>query len=66
MEFGANAIVIGDVRIGHDSRIGPGVVVRESVRPHSTVLAQPGNVRMRLGERSGADAVASEPSSEVR
>ena len=37
VEFGANACAVGDIRIGHDSKIGPGVVVTRSVDPCTTL-----------------------------
>lgn len=42
--FGAGAIVLGPVRIGHDSRIGSSSVVISDVPPLSTVVGIPGKV----------------------
>ena len=41
---GAGAIVLGDIRIGHDSRIGSSSVVIHDVPPLSTVVGIPGKV----------------------
>ena len=41
---GAGAKIIGDVTIGHDSRIGAGAVVVSSVPPNATVIGVPGHV----------------------
>ena len=41
---GAGAKIIGDVTIGHDSRIGAGAVVVSSVPPNATVVGVPGHV----------------------
>lgn len=41
---GANAVVLGDIVIGHDSRIGSSSVVVKTVPPHSTVVGIPGKV----------------------
>lgn len=37
VEFGANACAVGDIRIGHNSKVGPGVVVTRSVEPNTTL-----------------------------
>lgn len=52
VEFGANATVIGPIRIGHDSKIGPGVVLRDSVPPFTVVTAPPPVVRFRSEPKS--------------
>jgi len=39
--IGPHAIVIGDVTIGHGSRIAGGAFVTESVPPHSVVIGNP-------------------------
>jgi len=49
---GANATVLGPVRIGHDSRIGAGSVVVRDVLPDSTVVGVPGRVVRHRGERT--------------
>ena len=41
---GAGAKIIGDVTIGHNSRIGAGAVVVSSVPPNATVVGVPGHV----------------------
>lgn len=41
---GAGAKIIGNVTIGHDSRIGAGSVVVSSVPPNATVVGVPGHV----------------------
>lgn len=41
---GAGAIVLGDIKIGHDSRIGSSSVVVHDVPPFSTVVGIPGKV----------------------
>jgi serine O-acetyltransferase len=41
---GAGAKIIGDVTIGHDSRIGAGAVVVSTVPPNATVVGVPGHV----------------------
>ena len=41
---GAGAKIIGNVTIGHDSRIGAGAVVVSSVPPNATVVGVPGHV----------------------
>lgn len=41
---GAGAIVLGNIRIGHDSRIGSSSVVIHDVPPLSTVIGIPGKV----------------------
>ena len=47
VEIGAGAVVLGPVHIGHDSRIGPNTVVRESVPPWSKVLPPAPEIRPR-------------------
>ncbi len=42
--IGAGATVLGPVTIGHNSRIGSGSVVVNTVPPHSTVVGIPGRV----------------------
>lgn len=41
---GSGAKILGDIRIGHHSRIGSGSVVLKSVPPHSVVVGVPGRV----------------------
>jgi serine O-acetyltransferase len=40
--IGAGAILLGNIRIGHDSKIGAGSVVNKSFPPHSTIVGVPG------------------------
>ena len=49
---GAGAKVLGNITIGHDTRIGAGSVVVEDVPEHSTVVGVPGRVVQRkiIGE----------------
>jgi len=49
---GANATVLGPVRIGHDARIGAGSVVVRDVPPESTVVGVPGRVVRHKGEKT--------------
>ncbi len=42
--IGAGAKILGNIRIGHCSKIGANSVVLESVPPHSTVVGVPGKV----------------------
>lgn len=41
---GAGAVVLGNVRIGHDSRIGAGSVVVKDVPPNSTLVGVPARI----------------------
>jgi len=41
---GAGAVILGNVRIGHDSRVGAGSVVVKDVPPNSTVVGVPARV----------------------
>ena len=45
--IGAGAKVLGNITIGHDSRIGANAVVVNSVPPHSVVVGVPGQVVVR-------------------
>ena len=73
---GAGAKIIGDVTIGHNSRIGAGAVVVSSVPPNATVVGVPGHVvaftnqsndtverlpRPRVGPHRGAGAAHRPP-----
>ncbi len=49
--LGVGAKVLGDIRIGEDSKIGAGAVVIESVPPHCTVVGVPGRIVRRAGRR---------------
>ena len=46
---GAGAAVLGNIRIGHNSKIGSGSVVNRDVPPNSTVVGIPGRVVYREG-----------------
>lgn len=39
--IGAGAILLGSIHVGHDSKVGAGSVVLESVEPNSTVVGVP-------------------------
>lgn len=39
--IGAGAILLGPIRIGHDTKVGAGSVVLDSVEPNSTVVGVP-------------------------
>jgi serine O-acetyltransferase len=41
VSIGAGAVIVGDIVIGHDSKIGPNVVVIKDVPPFSTVYIKP-------------------------
>ena len=47
--IGTGAKVLGNIVIGHDSKIGAGSVVVSAVPPHSTVVGIPGRVVRRRG-----------------
>ena len=47
--IGANAVLLGDIRIGHHAKIGAGAVVAKDVPPYATVVAP----EMRVIERGG-------------
>ena len=42
--IGANAVVIGGIRIGNDSKIGAGAVVVKDVPDGATVIGNPGRI----------------------
>ena len=46
---GAGAAILGNIRVGHDSKIGSGSVVNKEVPPNSTVVGIPGRVVYREG-----------------
>jgi serine O-acetyltransferase len=50
---GSGAKVLGNIRLGHHSRVGSGSVVIKSAPPHSTVVGIPGHV---LEERAEEEA----------
>lgn len=47
--IGANASILGPIRVGENSKIGSGSVVNKEVPPHSTVVGIPGRVVFREG-----------------
>jgi serine O-acetyltransferase len=47
--IGANAAILGPIRIGENSKIGSGSVVNKEVPSHSTVVGIPGRVVFREG-----------------
>ena len=47
---GAGAKILGNIRIGHHSRIGANAVVLKSVPPHSVVVGVPGHVKKVAGK----------------
>ncbi|MGA6992724.1 MAG: serine O-acetyltransferase [Candidatus Deferrimicrobiaceae bacterium] len=47
--IGANAAILGPIRVGENSKIGSGSVVNREVPPHSTVVGIPGRVVFREG-----------------
>jgi len=49
--IGAGAIVLGDIVIGKNSKIGAGSVVVKDVPPNSTVVGVPGKVVRQNGEK---------------
>jgi len=50
--IGANAVLVGDIRIGDRARIGAGAVVSTDVPAGSTVVAQPPRVILREQEQT--------------
>jgi serine O-acetyltransferase len=46
---GAGASILGNIRVGHNSKIGSGSVVNRDVPPNSTVVGIPGRVVYREG-----------------
>lgn len=44
VDIGANAVVIGDISVGFDSRVAAGAVVIENVPSQSTVVGNPGRI----------------------
>lgn len=47
--IGANAAILGPIRVGENSKVGSGSVVNKEVPPHSTVVGIPGRVVFREG-----------------
>ena len=47
--IGAGAAILGNIRIGQDSKIGSGSVVNREVPPNSTVVGIPGRIVFREG-----------------
>ena len=50
VEIGASAVIIGPVRIGHDSQIGAGSVVVKDIPPHSIAVGNPAKVIKTLNQ----------------
>jgi serine O-acetyltransferase len=46
---GAGAAILGNIRVGHNSKIGSGSVVNREVPPNSTVVGIPGRIVFREG-----------------
>lgn len=44
VEIGPNVCIIGEITIGHDSRIGAGAVVVKDVPPYSIVVGNPAHI----------------------
>jgi serine O-acetyltransferase len=49
--IGVGATVLGDITVGHGSKIGAGAVVVNNVPPNCTVVGVPGRIVMREGTR---------------
>lgn len=49
--IGAGAHVLGNIRVGENSRVGAGSVVLRDVPDNSTVVGVPGHVILRAGQR---------------
>ena len=45
--IGANAVLVGGIRVGNGVKIGAGAVVSEDVPAYATVVAQPPRVLVR-------------------
>ncbi len=46
---GANAAILGNIRVGENSKVGSGSVVNKEVPPNSTVVGNPGRIVYREG-----------------
>jgi serine O-acetyltransferase len=46
---GANAAILGNIRIGENSKVGSGSIVNKDVPPNSTVVGNPGRIVYREG-----------------
>lgn len=44
VEIGANAVLIGDIEIGHFAKIGAGAVVLKDVPPYATAVGNPAKI----------------------
>lgn len=44
VEVGANAVILGGIRVGDDSTVGAGAVVLDDVPPHAVVAGNPARV----------------------
>ncbi len=51
---GVGAAVLGNITVGHGSKVGGGAVVIDDVPPNCTVVGVPGRVVMRAGSRVDA------------
>jgi serine O-acetyltransferase len=49
--IGVGATVLGDITVGHGSKIGAGAVVVNNVPPNCTVVGVPGRIVVREGAR---------------
>lgn len=49
--IGAGARILGNIRVGHNSRVGAGSVVLRDVPDGSTVVGVPGHIILRHGKR---------------
>src|SRR3989304_2955950 len=56
--IGANAAILGAIRVGENSKIGSGSVVNKDVPPHSTVVGIPGRGGPEVPHRAGDGAGA--------
>jgi serine O-acetyltransferase len=46
---GANAAILGNIRVGQNSKVGSGSIVNKEVPPNSTVVGNPGRIVYREG-----------------
>ena len=59
--IGAHAIILGNITIGDNSRVGAGAVVTKPVPPNSTVVGNPARIVVREGKRTETLAHADIP-----
>ena len=50
---GANAILLGPIKVGEGARIGAGAVVVQNVRPHTTVVGIAGREKLKVDDKPG-------------